>query len=395
MKKLLLTIFIIFLASPFIQADNYIFFNITQGMSVSQIQTELQTVIDNATIKDTVIVTGSKTNADAELVLHIIKDKRVVWRANYLSSTPFGADNLISFTGDGLFAVDFGALITENANAINAAGKGSYVIVCGNGKVQTSGDGMNAITTYGSVFVMDNAQLSSTTGETIVSNSDNASVLVGGGTISATSENAIITWGKNAQILISGGYVYNNADVSSYVINAAWSNNAFVHVSGNAIVEAKGYGFGIYSAGNAQVSGNAQVHINKGGNDPSIAAVRAVNDVTVTDNAKVSASNNCAIYCFENVTVSWNAIVEAKNDAIAIKIYGESGPTVGHVTVTDNAQVIAAQNYAISSHNAVSLLGGVVFAYGNEISHIVNNEYFSGTTAGVVIANSLFIITDT
>jgi len=389
MKKTLLTFLALFLAFSFAQAENF-YYEIKQEFSVSKIETELQTVIDNATNNDIVTVTGSKTNADATLTLHIAAGKTVVWQATYQSGSPFWADHLISFSGAGTFVVENGSLLTANANGIHASGEGSAVIVRENGKVQTSGEGMNAIITYGYVEIKDNAQINSTTGETIASHSDNATVLVTGGTISATSENAIITWGKNSQIHISGGYVSNYAksDVyhAVYALDAKRGNQTLVHVSGNAIVEAKGMGSAVASYVNVKISGNAQVRNNLSGAYYA-GAVMGTYYVEVMDNAKVSATNNCAIFCYENVFVSDCSLIEAKNDAIAIKIYGEVGPTIGEVVVSDHAQVIAANNYAISSHNSVKIYGGMVFSYGNKMSDIINNEYFTSPfSQGFVLA---------
>jgi len=380
MKKTLLTFLALFLAFSFAQAENF-YYEIKQEFSVSKIETELQTVIDNATNNDIVTVTGSKTNADATLTLNIAAGKTVVWQATYQSGSPFWADHLISFSGAGTFVVENGSLLTANANGMHASGEGSAVIVRDNGKVQTSGEGMNAIITYGYVEIKDNAHLSSTTGETIASHSDNATVLVTGGTVSATSENAIITWGKNSQILISGGYVSNDADGYSMVINAKDNNpnnDALVHVSGTGKVEAKGYGDAIYTDGRVIVSGNAQVSIIKGGNYAFIGAIRTTRDILLTDFAKVSASNKYAI-CAENIIVSGNSIVEAKGDAIAIAI--------GNVVISDYAQVIAANNCAISSHNSVMLDGGMAFAYGNKLSDIIKYQTLTGpTNFGIVLA---------
>jgi len=351
-------------------------FNITQEMSISQIQTELQMVINH---NNTIFVTGSKTDADTTLVLVIDKEQTVVWKANYQSNNDFKANSLIFLPGEGTFEVSNGVLIAENAHAIEATGAGSTIIVSGNGKVQTSGDGMNAITTYGYVEIKDNAQLSSTTGETIESNNDNATVLVTGGTITATSENAIITRGKNALVRISGGYVSNDAvniNTVIYVKDETMNSQASVHVSGTGIVEAKGYGYAIFSNSRALISENAQVS-NTNGGDENTAAIWASASISVTDNAKVSASKNNTILCSSSVIIDGNAIVEAKEDAIAIFV---NRKTIEPVVVSGKARVIAENNYALSYNTidlTVSGMGGVLFAYGNEFSDVIHSAIFA------------------
>ena len=373
-------------------------YEIKQEFSVSKIETELQNIINNATYSDTVIVTGSKTDADKTLTLNIAADKMVVWQATYQSTPSIKIDALLSFLGSGTFEVANGTLITENAHAINATGLGSTVIVSGNGKVQTSGSvtqisgtEVHTINTSGNVEIKDNAQVSGTAGEVIGSNSDNSMVTVSGGSITTKSGNAIVTRGKDSKIFVSGGYVSNDADdhyPTIYAKDQRPGSNAFVHVSGTAVVEAKGYSYAVVTEGSVKVSGDAQITNSKGFNVYT-ATIRASNFVEVGDNAKISASKNNAIFCLGSVYISGNAKVEAKEDAVAIFISG--GSDMEYVTVRDKAQVIAANNYAIS-HNisklSVRVFGGVVFAYGNERSHVINSTYFLSLidSSGLVLA---------
>jgi len=116
LRSYVLTVFFLsafcFLPSP-AWAKNY-HYKIKQEQTVSQIQTELQEIIDKAADNDTIFVTGSKTNADVTLYL-FIRNKIVVWQAHYQSISPFGSDNLIYLSNNGAFIVDGGMLITENA----------------------------------------------------------------------------------------------------------------------------------------------------------------------------------------------------------------------------------------------------------------------------------------
>jgi len=372
------------------QAKKY-YYEIKQEYSVLQIQNDLLNIIDKAEKSDTVIVTGSKTDVDMHLYIGISDGKTVLWKANYQVPASYYIPNLIgvssSDTSFCTFEIQDGTLVADKSIIIYAYGKNLSVIVSGKSRIQTSGDGAHAITTNGNVEIKDNAYLSSTTGKTIESKGNNAVVNVTGGTICATSENAIITNGKNARINISGGYVYNEGLYNAVsAVDHNFGPLTFIHVSGNAIVEAKGNGAAVFSFIGVKVSGNATVRNNLGG-DLYAGAVVGTYYVEVTDDAKVIAQNSCAISGCETVIVNGNSIVEAKNEAIGIYICDDKGPTKGYVTVSDNAQVIAAQNYAISSHNTVLIDNGVVFAYGNEMSHVINNEYFSGTTgSGIVLA---------
>ena len=392
MKKILLTFLIIILALPAIWADNY-YFEIKQEYTVSFIQSELETIIYEAPDSATIYISGSKTNANEVLFIYISKGKTVIWEANYQSSPDVMISTLLSFSGNGTLEVaNNGVLITENAHAIKAIGPNSTVIVSGNGKVQTSGNGMHAITADGYVEIKDNAYLSSTTGETVESNRNNAIVRVTGGTITATSENAIITIGKNAKIYITGGYVYNDA-VSNYPVVYAkdLEHNIYtsIQVSGSGKVEAKGYGSAIFSHGSAFVSGDAQVNNNLSGADNTSATIWASNIVEVTENAQVTALTNYAVFCYDKIIVSGNSRIVAKDDAIAI--YNDS-PNQVNIEIKDRAQVLAANNYAVSFNKQASwyytyIKGGVLFAFGKEASDVfVKPNYLFLSENGVVLA---------
>jgi hypothetical protein len=295
MKKSLILL-TIFLAQSFLWAAD-IPYVIKQENSVSQIQTELQTLINSTTANDRVVVTGSKTDADITLNLDISTDKTVVWQATYQSSSSLKNTFLFSFSGSGTFEVADGELITANAHALEAMSIGSTIIVSGNGKVLSSGfvedpigPEVHAIFTYGNVEIKDNAQVSAPMGEIIGSLGDNATITVSGGSVTTGIGAAIITLGKNAKVFVSGGYVCNDAGIEPYystiyVYDNRPNTEALVHVSGTGNVEAKGYWEAIITSGSVIVSGDAQVNNTFGGTDHE-AAIDGFLNVEIKDNAK-------------------------------------------------------------------------------------------------------------
>ena len=379
MKNLLLLL-TLFLASQLVWAID-IPYVIKQANSVMQIQTELQKIINDATATDRVVVTGSKTDADITLTLLIGVGKTVVWQAVYQSVPTLAPSTLLEFSGSGTFELADGALICENTHALHATGTGSAIIVSGTGKIQTSGamvqgEDVHAIKTSGYVEIKDNAQIIGTGGEVIASFSNNAMVMVSGGTITTNSGNAIITFGKDAKILISGGYVSNNAKGLYPAVIALdespGNNKSLVHVSGTAIVEAKGDGNAIISNGGVILSGNAYVSNTNGGAN-NTAAVWSTNPMEVRDNAKISASKGYAVMC-HSIIVRDSSIIEAKENAIAIFMSPGSGK--GIFEMRDKAQVIAANNHAMIHNNSgitFNFFGGTMFAYGKDISDVIKD----------------------
>jgi len=338
MKKNLFTLLFLIFALPALWANN-IYYEITQEKSVEQIGNELQALIDNATGGSTIVVTGSKTDASDFLYLHLPEGKKIFWTAFYQSASSLTLHTLIHLHGNGTFEVgNDGAVIAEGIFALLLQGTNSTVIVSGNGKVQTSGNNVSAISSNGNIEIKDNAHISGTKGETICSNSDNAIVLVSGGTVSATSENAIITWGRNSKIYITGGHVYNNAEGvyhAVYALDRTYGNETLIHVSGTAIVEAKGKGSALASYRDVKVSGNAQV-IGHSTGAQNYGAITAYNNVEINDKAKVMT------YYYDR---------------------------------------------AVHSDGITYLNGGMAFAYGRSVDFVINNFSFPEPMgAGVVIA---------
>jgi len=392
MKKNLLTLFILIVALPTVWATN-IYYEITQEKSVSQMQNEINAIIETISSGDTITITGSKTDVNAGMFLHIPEGIRVIWSANYQSIPQSPMFILLAFIGDGTFELANGSLITENTTAIYAYNSNPLIVVSGTGKIHTSGNHSSAIRTSGNIEIKDNAQLSVTTGEIITSDKDNVVITISGGSLTATSGNAIVAYGREPTINISGGYLSNDADNTYPVIVTPGQNKlpfASINISGNAIVEAKGMGCGIISNVNLYISGNAQVISNNAGSDIFSASVRALKYVSVSENARVTAREGYAILCYGSVDVIDNAKVEARENAIAIFIRsGESAPST--INVTGKAQVTAENNYAVAhnKHNSTLCINnGAVFAHGKDISDVIDytSYYLEETNSGVVLA---------
>ena len=88
---------------------------ITQSMTVAEIQSAIQDAIDAAGSMDWVIVTGSKTDADASLTLNIPSAVDVAWEADYSGTMP-STSALITLTGNGWFSI-YGVTLKNNSTA--------------------------------------------------------------------------------------------------------------------------------------------------------------------------------------------------------------------------------------------------------------------------------------
>ena len=345
-KHFLITILTFFLASPLAWADD-IYYNIMQEFSVSKIQTDLQAIITNASSDDNIVVTGSKTNADATLTLSIAAGKKVVWQAVYQAVSTFTPNTLIMFLGDGTFEVAGGTLTSPDAMTINSSGT-------------------------------------------------NATVVVSSGTVSAHKENAILMQGAKAKAIISGGVISNTSQGSYPAIYMEKDNNTGLNVmvSGTAKIETEG-AYCIYTFGSVIISEDAQVSSPQI-TSPYYAAI-ICGALEIKDNAKFSGNIGRGNWPIDNVTVSDNAKVDGNIYADRAFVKNKSKvngsiEAVLSVEITDYAQIISTSYCAIDKQwwwdeSEVTVSGGLVFAHNSSyILVICGTDSITITETGMLLA---------
>ena len=263
-----------------------------------------------------------------------------------------------------------GAGTTFDAPAIymsNTDNTDKNVMVTGTGQVEATGDGGYAIRTYGSVEVS-------------------------GGTVRAIAGTAIHTDGAGSWFTVSGGMV-SGADG---VIMANYTNtNKNVMVTGTGRVEATGDGgFAISTHGSVEIGGG-QVEATTG---RAIFNLGASSTVTVSGGTVTGAGTTFdapTIYMSNtdntnsNVIVKGTGQVEATGDGgSAISTHGSVIISGGQVEATTGMAIqsggsVAVMGGTVSSttgvainvldpNSSVMVLGGVVFAHGNDITGLNN-----------------------
>ena len=114
----------------------------------------------------------------------------------------------------------------------NSNNTGLNVIVSGTGKVQTTGNGGEAIYSYGSVEV-SGGEVTTTTGTAIY---NYGNVEVNGGKVIATTGNAIFASGDNSMVSVSDGLVFNYSDAVSGVIYSLNNPSCFTGATDAGVV---------------------------------------------------------------------------------------------------------------------------------------------------------------
>jgi len=368
MKKIILVYVTLFLSLSIAKAEVF-HYEILQEYSISDIGNDINHFMDLASPNDTIIVTGSKINVTQTLELRFSKEVYIIWQATFQSNAAF--DNhaypfLLGISEKGIFEIAGGTLSSVSAHTLRV-NNGVRLIVSGNTKIHASGKifpyDYEAVAIYVGymggeiVEIKEDAQISSLGNSAILLNGDNQTITISGGSITSKNGSALTISGRGSKAIVSGGYLSNKATNQQFsTIKAYVDYEGSIHISGNAVVEAKELASAIVSEGSVYVSGNA----------------------------KVSAQNRYAISSNLNVTVSGNSIIEAKNNTIAIYCKWSD------VEINDQAQVIAANNYAVSYedyHYPPVLNGGLLFAYGKNISDVIDYPYFiEPTFSGVVLA---------
>ena len=225
----------------------------------------------------------------------------------------YGANNIVAVNGGTVI----GATTAHAINASGANGKvfvsggtvtntgvmyvismgntntGLNVVVSGEGKVIQAGSGQ-AIVTYGSVEVKDDAEVSSINGYAINALGASGSVTISGGKVTSTLANAVIyientqNTGLNVEVSGSGKVIHTGVGVGNGI-----STNGSVEVKDEAVVTASNFAIRILRSGTATISGGTVTSTTSNGT--GIYAEGPDSKVIVTGGT-VTATNSRAIY---------------------------------------------------------------------------------------------------
>ena len=325
---------------------------ISQEQTVGDISSSIQTALRDAD-NDTVIVSGSKTNASSSLSINIPEGKTLVWEAVFRGSTP---DYLLYLNGKGAFEVIEGG-------AIDAI----------------SGGGMALVTRYDNSFIPD--------------------ITISGGTVKAASASGIFIYGEmgligNRTVTVSGGVVINSGNGDNPAINVMvmpyLDSKVDVVVSGEGRVASSGMdGIAIRSFGNVLIQDEAHVnaHIAVRGKSATVSGGMVLGDETailveegiVVSGGLISANDHgiftfgrsytakiqggrveargpggWAVYAAGNVEVMGGAISTAGDNGAAIYSIGS-----GSITLVDGI-VSGSKTAILSDTSSIFVRGGTV-----------------------------------
>ncbi|MCL2151525.1 MAG: S-layer homology domain-containing protein [Oscillospiraceae bacterium] len=270
--------------------------------------------------------------------------------------------------------IDGGVIMSGSACAINSTGINSTVEIRG-GEVSNTANSNANPTIYMNGGLGDNVIISGGSVQNLATKSTSytiqttGNVIVSGGTVSTVAGRAINLVGENSNVTVRGDGVVqaSNFDASSgTAICTATANPATVQ---NASVTIEG---GVVSAtsGNAiRITGsNSKVAVSGG-------IVSATSGVAIIADAGISALNAAAKY---EIIVSGGSVMA--DDGLAIQSRGVDSVVIvsdkpdgsgygggrgGQVSVLNNGA-------AIKSDGAVTVNGGLVFAYGSETTTVIS-----------------------
>ena len=306
---------------------------INPALTVSQIQTNIQTAIDAASFGDTVTVLGTYDNANGTLTLRIPAGRTVFWAASYTSTlSPVGSPGLDmivltgGLTGGGNFEVgdygsSYGSIKTRGAYQSIAIFNDSFI-----DRVHITVSGHGSIANEGSA-------------------SGGCAIWSGFGFVTITDDAVVSTSGNGKP--------------------AITSQTCQVTVSGNAKVSAVGNGSDAIrlNNGTVTVSGSAEIIGGDGGN--------AIHGTTPTDPTREV-----------DVVINGGA-VKAGTSGFAILIWN------GSVTLNDGTVDGNTYGTAISTaRGSVTINGGAVSSVNSPAIHTGDASYASGDPGGNVYMNS-------
>ena len=282
---------------------------IAQEDSVDEISDKIGLANNAAKSGDTVIVTGSKTNANAELFISIPGGVRLIWKATLLGTTTAALLQLGSGVGgmDGMFELAAGGAVASAGGAINA---NHINITISGGTIKSTGNARTIASSSGDITVT-------------------------GGTVSSTGAFGFALHSTDGDITLAGGKV-----AASGGMIAAYTNRGDITVSG----------------------GTVEAYTAEGDEFPTHALWSTSGDITITA-GMVTAAGACAICNYEgNVTISGGTV----------RTTGDFGCTIdnscGNVTVTGGTvEATGDSSYAMDIYDGnVTVYGGTVKATGND-----------------------------
>jgi len=214
---------------------------IAQTDSVTTIQTNIQNEINALSSGGTVVVDGTKTNANTTLNLNIKANTTVEWKAAYSGSIgTTGVESMIKLSGSGTFEVAGGSVKNNgNGMAIYGTKSNPTVIKVSSGTVSSEGADGSAICAYGDVYVSGGMVDACWTINAV----GGGNVYISGGTVRGRGGNNQVVF-ADRNITVSGGRVEALNAVNSLLCTQSIDGNAVVTVSGG-VVSAKGGGVAI------------------------------------------------------------------------------------------------------------------------------------------------------
>lgn len=361
---------------------------IEQGDAVTTIQDAIQTELEKSEIT-TVVVNGSKTDADQKLELTIPDSKTVQWEAEYKTSDKFGVANdaLINLTASSAGTLEITALGSLDGGpnqTIYSLSSSTEIVVKGTVQGDPPGSSMSVINSLGNVTV-DGGTVKNSGGGTafavINARGANKTVVVqNGGKVIAAWVDYAISVRTNVNVIVTGtNSVVENTSTSMTTrgVIGMTAGAGTVTIQNNGRVTANGNGAAI-SSDNSVMVDNATVE-NTSVNSNMYAVIQG-GEITIQNGGRVTASGNySAISSNRNITVTGaGSVVQNTSTTATVRVISSSLPD--HlVTVSDGGTVTAKGSQpAILSYSNVTVQGGKVTA-ANGSAIILLNYSFSPT----------------
>ena len=235
--------------------------------SVSQIESDLQALLDNAAY-DTVIVTGGKTNVDVSLELTIPAGKTLIWKATYTGFDGDDDESCIYLLGAGTFEVADGAVMRSAGHDVIIAYYDDVAIIVSGGLVEALDDA-DGIHVGSEGFIMTGGTVRSSTGDGAIYSNAGGNVTISAGLVESTGGKVIYC---TNDVTISGGTVRSAGDYLNTItgdkvtmtggtVKATGEEGCAINAGGDVVitdgtVQATGdYGAAILASGNIAVTG--------------------------------------------------------------------------------------------------------------------------------------------
>jgi hypothetical protein len=331
---------------------------ITEGQTVAEIQTAIQTAIDEINTSETVTVTGKQINPNTMLIIDIPANKRVLWQAEYVGHLNNNQFTQVLLTGEGTFEIPKGGSIHNTGNARTLGSEGPAILVSGGSVTGSTGVAVFIYPNGGNLTVNEGFVGAASNISTISSQSSSAVITVNGGWVQGGTNGAAIANNSGGSVVITNGLVQGRGHSIGTAISSG-GHGGSITISGGTVTSDYERTIRIYDGVDLMITGGV---VRRGSVGEAICAMNSITGSITVGGGVVFAHGDDANNVINTSLVFTPPAIYAPGAVIA---WGGTGDTFN---ARDTVQDITSNPAGVTASWAVNNgRSGMNYTYGSGI----------------------------